>query len=931
MAIAVGPDGNPVLAGIAPGAEPWTYDLIVVKLSASDGSRMFESVPGSDRFFGGDALDLVLDNAGNPAVLFAYVAGGSPPTMRVAKFAAADGSRLWSSDLPALAGDRPENATLAADATGDFAAAASILGGTGERRVVAGRLAAADGRIAWSRIFPGAWSVAGPAVSEGHEALIALVEPTPGGTETQVRFARLAAADGSTTCETATALGAYGGSAFAYDGTSFVVAGASRASANQYFSTRVIKFGASACTLAWSVERRFAPLPGDQILLATALDAAGDVLVAGEPRGITAKLAAAGGALLWSAFESENLLPGAPYEAAAILAGADGDPFWVGTSSVFGWSSQPFGVRTMRLAGSTGAVTWTRAVPPQPGPTATSAYEGIPRWYPYSKMRALAHGSDGPVYVGGRYFDGARELPFVVALDPISGARAWSIFDPSNTASGGGGTEVIAAGGGGDAFVARAGEGLSRRGAATGAELWRSGGTSALAVPPDGDLRSLTEGLLPPPVPGLPPIRAVRTERLAAANGATIWSDTWGMSVDSGLVDIAASSNGTSFSLTAPLFAADRDGQVLAYAADGTRLWVATYTAGLAGKSDDPFAIAAGPDGDPVVAGRTDTGTNWNCLVQKFAAGSGALRWSRNYDRGYGGHDECYALAVTPEGDVVAVGMAHAPTGEYGLLTLKLSGADGSVLWSVLEPGVVVVASANHAVAIDPVGQVVVAGYKNNGAAWDLAVRRYAAATGAEFWRVDRASAAWSDSPACGAGRPGRRRLPRLPDPGPQPPGRGDRAEAGHASGQHHDPDQHGGNGAVRAAAGFHRRDQRRHAGRDGDDPRRRDAAAGMRRPAADSRRRRSRGRELHAAAAADRHPRAGRGLRWRPRQRPVVRHLDADDRRHALRGLCGRRSGKPVLRQRRVDREPRHHLRLRTRPVLSTSAGSCALRWRHS
>ena len=148
-------------------------------------------------------------------------------------------------------------------------------------------------------------------------------------------------------------------------------------------------------------------------------------------------------------------------------------------------------------------------------------------------------------------------------------------------------------------------------------------------------------------------------------------------------------------------------------------------------------------------------GTNWNCLVQKFAAGSGALRWSRNYDRGYGGHDECYAVAVTPEGDVVAAGMAHAPTGEYGLLTLKLSGVDGSVLWSVLEPGVAAVASAIRAVAIDPVGQVVVAGYKNNGAAWDLAVRRYAAATGAEFWRVDRASAAWSGYPGCGAGRPG--------------------------------------------------------------------------------------------------------------------------------------------------------------------------------
>jgi hypothetical protein len=753
MAIAVGPDGNPVLAGIAPRAEPWTYDLIVVKLSASDGSRMFESVPGNDPYGGGDAFDLALDNAGNPAVLFSHVAANAPATMRVTKFAATDGSRLWSSELPALTGDRPEHARLAVDANGNLTAAAAIFGWTGEWRVIAGRLAAADGSIGWSRTVPGAWSVAGLAVSAAHEALIALVEPSPGGSETQVRFARLAAANGSTACEIATTLGAYAanrfgmGRAFAYDGTSFVVAGASRASINQNFLTRVIKFGASTCALAWSVERGFGPGTGDKILLAAALDGAGDVLVAGEPRGITAKLAAADGALLWSAFESER----APDEATAILVGANGDPFWVGTSSIFG-SGQPFDVRTMRLAGSTGTVTWTRAAPPQPGPTATSAWSAIPRVYPHSAMRSLARGGQGPVYLGGAYFDGARQRPFVVALDAVSGARAWSVFDPSDTASGGDeGTEVIVAGGGGDAVAARAANGLSRRAAATGAELWRTGVTDALAVPPDGDLRSFLSIVVPPPLPGLPPLYTVSTQRLAAGNGATLWSDTLNLGGEFGgrleARDIATSVNGTSYSLSARPFASDPDGFVVAHAADGTRLWAANYTAGLAGRNDDPFAVAAGPDGDPVVAGRTDMGTNWNCLVQKFAAATGALRWSRNYDRGYGGHDECYALAVTPEGDVVAAGMAHAPTGEYGLLTLKLSGVDGSVLWSVLEPGVAVIASAIHAVAIDPVGQVVVAGYKNNGAAWDLAVRRYAAATGAEFWRVDRASAAWSDSP----------------------------------------------------------------------------------------------------------------------------------------------------------------------------------------
>jgi outer membrane protein assembly factor BamB len=229
-------------------------------------------------------------------------------------------------------------------------------------------------------------------------------------------------------------------------------------------------------------------------------------------------------------------------------------------------------------------------------------------------MRALARASEGPVYVGGAYFDGARQRPFVVALDAASGARAWSVFDPSGTASDGNeGTEVIVVGGGGDGFVARAAEGISRRAAATGAELWRSSATDALVVPPDGDLRSVLSVVLPPPLPGLPTLYTASTQRLAAVNGAIVWSDTLNLGGEFGgfLVrlearDIATSANGTSFSLSARPFASDPDGLVVANAADGTRLWAANYTAGLAGRNDDPFAIAAGPDGDPVVAGRTD-------------------------------------------------------------------------------------------------------------------------------------------------------------------------------------------------------------------------------------------------------------------------------------------------------------------------------------
>ena len=509
MAIAVGPDGNPVLAGVAPRVEPWTYDLIVVKLSASDGSRMFESVPGSDRFAGGDALDLVLDDAGNPAVLFAYVAGGVVADHAGHEVRCGGWPRLWSSDLPALAGDRPENATLAADATGDFAAAASIWGGTGERRVVVGRLSATDGSTGWTRTFPGTWSVAGLAVSAAHEALVALVEPSPGGTETQVRFARLAAADGSTTCETATALGPYAANRFGM--------GEGIRLRRYVFRRRRCLASIRSITLSrrgssGSV-RRPARSPGaSNGALLRSLATRSCWRLRWMPRATcwSAGLAGNHRQTRWGGRGGavDRLRVGEPVAWGAQRG--DGDSRRRQWRSVLGWepavsSGSGSAVRrrrAMRLASSTGTVTWTRGSAsrsPDRRPRVPGARS--PGWYPYSAMRALARGSEGPAYVGGAYFEG-RTAPAAVRRCTRRGLRSARLerFRPV------GHRERRQRRDRGDSCGRRwrRVRGPRRRGhfpavrprpePSSGSQ----GATDALVVPPDGDLRSVLSVVLPP-------------------------------------------------------------------------------------------------------------------------------------------------------------------------------------------------------------------------------------------------------------------------------------------------------------------------------------------------------------------------------------------------------------------------------------------------
>lgn len=175
---------------------------------------------------------------------------------------------------------------------------------------------------------------------------------------------------------------------------------------------------------------------------------------------------------------------------------------------------------------------------------------------------------------------------------------------------------------------------------------------------------------------------------------------------------------------------------------DGTPLWAApALIDGTAHGFDAASGVALDASGDVFAVGYTqNTATLFDFTVVKVAGASGAALWpapvALNGTAGAG--DFADAVAVDAAGDVVAVGrMRNANKGLSDFTVVKLAGADGALRWpqrfhlSGSGPG----DEEALAVAVDAAGNVIAAGYTDNGATGlDLTVVKLAAANGASLW-----------------------------------------------------------------------------------------------------------------------------------------------------------------------------------------------------
>lgn len=138
------------------------------------------------------------------------------------------------------------------------------------------------------------------------------------------------------------------------------------------------------------------------------------------------------------------------------------------------------------------------------------------------------------------------------------------------------------------------------------------------------------------------------------------------------------------------------DWHVRHYAADGSLLWSDTF-AGTANLYDVARNVALDPEGNPVVGGYTNIGTNntsaidWDWKVIKYAKGGSepgpaARLWEYDYSSAAGRSEVCYDLAVDEQGDVFATGSIRDDQEKRRTRIVKLNGEDGQEIDESLSP-----------------------------------------------------------------------------------------------------------------------------------------------------------------------------------------------------------------------------------------------------
>jgi hypothetical protein len=150
----------------------------------------------------------------------------------------------------------------------------------------------------------------------------------------------------------------------------------------------------------------------------------------------------------------------------------------------------------------------------------------------------------------------------------------------------------------------------------------------------------------------------------------------------------------------------------------------------------DVPGIACDPSGNPAILLRTSTSgtsTGSDFYTVKYRSDTGARMWERRLATSV---DEWpNALGVDGGGNVFVTGWARQGSPEFSnsIYTAKYGATNGALLW---EKKYTRTASDDQGVALamDPAGNVIVAGFGNNSVARDFTTLKYAGADGALIW-----------------------------------------------------------------------------------------------------------------------------------------------------------------------------------------------------
>ena len=347
---------------------------------------------------------------------------------------------------------------------------------------------------------------------------------------------------------------------------------------------------------------------------------------------------------------------------------------------------------------------------------------------------ALSAAADayGYVVVTGRTHNGTSPDAFAVRFNAATGQIAWArAID--NGLSGlysvdewfGAVTDA-----GGNAIVLARSQPLVRKlAASSGAFLWSTtlaGNLAASAV--DGSGNVFVAGT---EVGGTS--LDIALYKLDAISGQPIWRRTFdGPLWTDEAVAVALDASGNAIVVgNVTTSSAGTDIQVLKYSgAGGALLWSHRYD-GAAHWDDSAKAVAVDAAGDVIVAGATEVdGPRFTAF--KLAGGDGHLLWTHVVPKAEpGGYDTASAVAIATNGDPV-VGGQYTLWPSVGARTQRLAGANGGVVWEVLEePSPPVVSYGLRALALDAADNVLVALDRDD---VSVAAAKYSATTGARAW-----------------------------------------------------------------------------------------------------------------------------------------------------------------------------------------------------
>ena len=223
--------------------------------------------------------------------------------------------------------------------------------------------------------------------------------------------------------------------------------------------------------------------------------------------------------------------------------------------------------------------------------------------------------------------------------------------------------------------------------------------------------------------------------------GEVVWSRTYdyGTNTYDEANDVAVDTAGNVFVVGRAGPSAGPRFVTIKYDKDGTQLWAATSSNGIA---DMAKAVVPDGEGGCFVTGHGVgyTGNVDHDYVTIHYNSTGSVLWGKRYESAGDGDDVATALALDGEGDLYVTGYSLAAgTDSFDYATVKYDGATGDQLWVKLYDGTGEKSydpkdDRAYAMALDGSGNVYVTGRAGeDGAKYDAVTVKYSS-TGDELW-----------------------------------------------------------------------------------------------------------------------------------------------------------------------------------------------------